>query len=109
MESKVVEVTQEQSFVEGGITSKTLFSNEISKVVLFNFDAGQQLSEHTASVQAHLLFVSGKAEVLLGDKKVTAIPGTWIHMSPKLLHAIYAKERTTIVLTLFNNSKNIQG
>jgi quercetin dioxygenase-like cupin family protein len=106
MESKVLEVTLEQSFVEGGITSKTLFHNEISKVVLFNFDAGQQLSEHTASVQAHLFFVSGKAEVVLGDKKITAIPGTWVHMAPQLLHAIYAKERTTMVLTLFHNSKD---
>lgn len=107
MQSKIVEVTREQSFVEGGISSKTLFRNDFSKVVLFHFDADQQLSEHTSSVQAHLFFVSGKAEMLLGDKKITAAPGTWVHMPPQLPHSIYAKERTTMVLTLFYHSENI--
>jgi quercetin dioxygenase-like cupin family protein len=109
MQSKVVDVGGELSFVEGGITSKTLFQDEISKVVLFHFDAGQQLSEHTASVSAHLFFVSGSAEVLLGSEKKNVTSGTWVYMAPKLLHAISAKERTTMVLTLFYKPNDNQS
>ena len=44
-----------------GILSRTLFSDDRLKVVLFGFAQGEELSEHTASMPAVLHFLQGEA------------------------------------------------
>src|SRR6516164_9006176 len=60
-----------------GILSRTLFSDDRLKVVLFGFAQGEELSEHTASMPAVLHFLQGEAKLTLGDDTVEARPGTW--------------------------------
>ncbi|WP_165220112.1 cupin domain-containing protein [Aquisphaera insulae] len=84
-----------------GILSRTIFSDDRSKIVLFGFGAGQELSEHTSSMPATLQFLSGGADVGLGDDTVQARPGTFIHMPPGLPHSVRATAPTVMVLTLF--------
>ena len=55
---------------ENSIVSQTVLSNEQSKVVLFGFAPGQELSEHTASQPALLHFVDGTAQLTLGKDKM---------------------------------------
>src|SRR6516165_10682993 len=50
-----------------GILSRTLFSDDRLKVVLFGFGQGEELSEHTASMPAVLHFLQGEAKLTLGD------------------------------------------
>jgi len=101
VEPKIYDISKHKAFVRGGISSKTLQKNSSGKVILFQFDAGQQLSEHTATVPAVMHFLDGEARVKLGTKIVNAKPGTWIHMEAGALHAIDATTRTTMLLTLF--------
>ncbi len=86
------------------IVSRTLYSDEQSKVVLFGFAAGQELSEHTAAVPAVMHFLAGEAEVRLGGETVQATAGTWIRMPARLPHAISARTPTTMLLTMFKTS-----
>src|SRR5262245_66604949 len=49
-----------------GILSRTLFSDDRLKAVLFGFAQGEELSEHTASMPAVLHFLQGEAKLTLG-------------------------------------------
>ncbi|MCB0253051.1 MAG: cupin domain-containing protein [Anaerolineae bacterium] len=81
------------------IVSRTVFTSDQVKVILFGFAAGQELSEHTASKPAILHFLQGDARLTLGDFKTTAKPGAWVHMPANLPHSIYAE--TPVVMLLY--------
>ena len=82
------------------IVSQTIHSDQQVKTILFAFAAGQELSEHTSSQIATLYFVQGEADVTLGDEKMSAQAGTWIHMPPHLPHSILAKTPVLMLLTM---------
>lgn len=80
--------------------SRTVFKNEYLKVVLFGFDTGQELSEHTASSPAILHFLSGEALLTLGGDEQSAHTGSWVYMPAHLPHSIHALEPTIMILLL---------
>ena len=81
------------------IVSRTVYTSDTLKVILFGFAPGQELSEHTANRPAILHFLRGEAKVTLGGDGYTAQAGTFVHMPPKLPHSIYA-EREVVMLLL---------
>jgi quercetin dioxygenase-like cupin family protein len=83
-----------------GILSRTLFSDDRLKVVLFGFAQGEELSEHTASMPAILHFLQGQAKLTLGDDTLEAQSGTWVHMAKGLRHSIQAKTPVVMLLLL---------
>jgi quercetin dioxygenase-like cupin family protein len=83
-----------------GILSRTLFTDDRLKVVLFGFAQGEELSEHTASMPAVLQFIQGEATVRLGDDRHEAKAGTWVHMPAGLKHSIKAKTPVIMLLLL---------
>jgi len=84
----------------GSILSSTLQSDANSKVILFRFAPGQELSAHAAPFPATLQFLSGEAQVKLGDDWQQAQAGTFVYMTPKLEHAIKAQTETVMLLTM---------
>ena len=82
------------------ILSRTLLQNEHMRVILFQFAAEQELSEHTASKPAVLHFVSGEAAVTLGEDQQQAQAHTYIHMQPNLPHSIVAKSDVVMLLVM---------
>lgn len=87
-----------------GTISRTLHQDAFIKVVLFGFAAGQELSEHTASVPALLHFVRGAARVTLGPEVLDARPNAWVHMPAHLPHSIRAIEPTVMLLVLLKGA-----
>jgi quercetin dioxygenase-like cupin family protein len=85
------------------IISRTIFSSDQMKAILFGFAAGQELSEHTAAKPAVLHFVKGEARLTLGETDLLAKPGTWIHMEPNLPHSIFAETELIMLLLLLEN------
>lgn len=85
---------------ENGILSQTLQSDERSKVILFGFAAGQELSAHTAPFPATLMFLKGDATLRLGDEEQEATEGTFVYMPPYLEHGIKAHNEVVMVLTM---------
>lgn len=83
-----------------GTLSRTILQDEHLKAVLFGFAAGQELSEHTASMPAIMHFLSGEAEVTLGPDRIEAKPGAWIHMPPQMPHSIRANSPVVMLLLL---------
>jgi quercetin dioxygenase-like cupin family protein len=82
------------------ILSRTLFTDEQVKVVLFRFAAGQELSEHTASTPAILHVLQGEARLTLGGDSFEAGPGAWAHMPARLPHTVLAQTPVTMLLLL---------
>jgi quercetin dioxygenase-like cupin family protein len=88
------------AFPPDSILSRNLYQDDTLKVILFGFQPGQELSEHTAAVPATLHFIRGKAAVTLGKEKQSAQEGTWIHLPAHLSHSIKAETETLMLLTL---------
>jgi len=92
-------LAQEVQIPKDGILSRTVFNDDRVKVIVFGFDAGQELSAHTAPIPAVIHILDGEAGIRLGGDVVEGHPGTWIHMTPQLEHGIHAK--TPVVMLLF--------
>ena len=89
-----------QDIPADSIVSRTLHNDEQVKVVLFSFGAGQELSEHTASMPAIIHFLQGEARLTLGSDAVDARAGTWIHMPAQLRHSVHASTPMIMLLLL---------
>lgn len=85
---------------EDSIVSRTITNSDDSRVILFSFAPGQELSEHTAAMPAILHFVSGEADVTLGTDSFEAQANTWVHMPPNLAHSIFAKTAVSMLLIM---------
>ena len=85
---------------DDGTLSRTLHNDDDTKVVLFGFAAGEELSEHTASMPAILQIIKGDASMTIGNEVVSGQPGTWIHMAAKTPHSVKAESPVVMLLTL---------
>jgi len=85
---------------ENGILSQTLHNDERSKVILFGFAPGQELSAHTAPFPATLTFLKGEATLRLGTEMQEAGEGTFVYMPAKLEHGIKARTEVVMLLTM---------
>ncbi|MFQ5847249.1 MAG: cupin domain-containing protein [Candidatus Methylomirabilales bacterium] len=86
------------------IISRTLYSDEHIRVILFGFAPGQELSEHTASQPAVLHILQGEADVTLGDDLLEARAGAWVHMPAQLRHSVTAKTPVLMLLLLIKTT-----
>jgi quercetin dioxygenase-like cupin family protein len=82
------------------IVSRKVYSDDLLKVTLFGFAAGEELTKHTAASPATLHFLSGEATLTLGEDTFEAQAGTWVQMPAHLPHSILAKTAVTMLLTL---------
>ncbi len=89
---------QEFALPEKGILSRVLQKDDYVNVTLFGFSAGEELSGHSAPTPAILYFLEGTADVQLGDDKVSAQAGSFIHMPAMLPHGISAKSPVRMLL-----------
>lgn len=91
---------------EKGILSRVLVKDDKVNVTLFAFSAGQELSAHSAPTPAILYFLEGEAEVQLGEDKVEAGPGAFVHMPPMLSHGILARTPVKMLLVQAKSAIN---
>ncbi|MCC6234212.1 MAG: cupin domain-containing protein [Verrucomicrobiales bacterium] len=97
---KVVSLPEETRYAENGIVSRTVLQTEHSRVVLFGFDAGQKLSEHTTTQHAVIQILSGECEFNLDGTWQTLKAGSLLYMPPNLRHAVQANVAFSMLLTL---------
>ncbi len=82
------------------IVSRKVYSDELLKVTLFGFAAGEELTEHTAAFPATLQFLSGDATLMLGEDVFEVHAGSWVQMPAHLPHSVLAKTAVSMLLTL---------
>lgn len=85
---------------ERGTLSRVLHDDGRLRLVLFAFDTGQELTEHTASMPAVLQVVSGRFQVTAGDDSFEMGPDAWLLLEAHEAHSLRAQEPSRLLLTL---------
>jgi quercetin dioxygenase-like cupin family protein len=99
-EAKILSLVEETKFAPNGIVSRTVLRTANSRVVLFGFSEGQELSEHTSTQHAVVQILTGECEFSLGGQPHKVKAGDLIYMPPNLPHALKATTQFSMLLTL---------
>lgn len=87
---KLVELVDYQ---EGAVVSRTIIDKKTETVILFAFDEGQRLSEHTAPYDATVCLLDGEAEIVISGRRLRLKEGEIIIMPANEPHAVNAVKR----------------
>ena len=83
------------------IVSRTLLQTPEVRVVLFAFDAGQELTSHTSRRRALAQVLTGSCAFFFNGAWQTLTAGMFLHLPPHHPHAVRAGESPfTMLLTL---------
>jgi quercetin dioxygenase-like cupin family protein/SAM-dependent methyltransferase len=102
MLSHVADVAGLVEIQDDATVSRTILAAEGMRTVLFAFDAGQVLSEHTAAVPAMLQVLSGHLRITAAGRTVDLRPGGLVHFGTRLPHAVEAVEPSRLLLTMLD-------
>ena len=92
--------TELGALAPNAILSQTLVKNDQLEVTLFQFAAGQELSEHTSAFPAVVHILQGEGNMTLGKDLVEIQAGSWAYMPPDLPHSLKTKTPLIMLLTL---------
>jgi quercetin dioxygenase-like cupin family protein len=82
--------------------SRTVLRAEGVRVVLFAFDAGQELTEHTAAVPILLQVLDGALRVGAGGEVVDLQPGGLVHIGARVPHEVLAMAPSRMALVMLD-------
>ena len=82
------------------VVSKTLKQNPAGTITLFAFDAGQELSEHSAQFDAVVQVIEGEGHFIIGGKHHDLEEGQLIIMPSNVPHAVKAQKRFKMLLVM---------
>ena len=87
---------------EEATVSRTVMHAEGVRLVLFSFDTGEILSEHTAAMPVILQTLEGALEIEADGRTVVLRPGDVIHFDTRLPHAVRALEPSKLALFMLD-------
>jgi quercetin dioxygenase-like cupin family protein len=98
--SKIYSLKESVPYADGSVVSKIVAKNNAGNVTLFSFDAGQNLSEHTAPFDALVQVVEGRANITINKKGNILSEGDLIIMPANVPHAVEAIGQFKMLLTM---------
>lgn len=96
----ISDLTDRVEVPERGTLSRVLHADDRVRLVLFAFDTGQELTEHTASVPAILQVLSGRFRVGAGGDTFEMGPEAWLRLDAHEPHSVVALEPSRLLLTM---------
>jgi quercetin dioxygenase-like cupin family protein len=99
-ESQVLSIAGLISYQEGAVVSRQIVKAEAGNVTLFAFDAGQELSEHTAPFDALVHVLEGEVQIRISGRPFTLKSGEAIVMPANEPHAVKALKPFKMLLTM---------
>jgi quercetin dioxygenase-like cupin family protein len=100
--AEILEIAQLVGYQDGSIVSRLIVRSEAGNVTLFAFDARQELSEHTTPFDAMVHILDGEAGIVISGKTFQLAAGQAIIMPANEPHAVKAKTRFKMLLTMIN-------
>jgi len=94
------------AYNEGAVVSRTLVNQAGGTLTLFAFDAGQELSEHTAPFDAVVHVLEGEVTVTLAGQPRRVAAGEMLLMPARVPHALKAVTRFKMLLTMIRADKD---
>jgi quercetin dioxygenase-like cupin family protein len=98
--AEALELSALISYTEKGIASRVIARTPGGNVTLFAFDAGEELSEHTAPYDALVVVLEGKLNLTVGGTPVQAVSGSVVRMPANVSHAIESPGRSKMMLVM---------
>lgn len=99
------EVVQYQ---QGGIVSMELLHNEHGSITLFAFGEGQQLSPHSAPLDALIQVTDGKMVMTLDGVDHEVKAGEVFMIPSGHVHAVRAEQNFKMMLTIVSSDRKIK-
>jgi len=90
-------------YQKDAIVSRTLLRTPFGHIVLFAFDAGQELSEHTSPYEVMVLGVEGEADFTLSGETFKVRAGDALLIPPNAPHALKALTPFKMLLVLIRS------
>jgi quercetin dioxygenase-like cupin family protein len=106
MENKWKDIREMIDYSNGGITSKVIEKDNIGDVTLFNMSKETEISEHTSTKAGYIYVVEGDGIFNLEGEEIHMKSGVMIFMAANAKHSLSARENTTFVLILINETKS---
>jgi quercetin dioxygenase-like cupin family protein len=103
--SQPVRLAELLEYAPGAVVSRALAKATGGSVTLFAFEAGQELSEHTAPFDAVVEVLDGEVELTIGGAPVLAQAGQTVLMPAHVPHAVRARARFKMLLTMLRSPK----
>jgi quercetin dioxygenase-like cupin family protein len=85
---------------ESSITSRVVVNNPLLRVVVFAFDAGEMLTEHSSPRAVVVQLLDGRIDYTLDGSTTPLVPGDVIYMRPGVRHALIALEPSHLSLVM---------
>ena len=91
-----------------GIASRVLARTAAGNITLFAFDAGEELSEHTAPFDALVIVLEGAFLLTIAGVELRAEPSTIVRMPADVPHALRATEPGRLLLIMLREPRPAQ-
>jgi len=92
-----------------GIASRVLARAAAGNITLFAFDAGEELSEHTAPFDALVLTLSGALVLTIDGRDVQTTPQSAVLMPANVPHVVRATEPSRMLLIMLREREQERG
>ena len=92
-------------YAAGSVVSRTLEKGKGGTLTVFAFDAGEELSEHTAPFNAYVQALDGSVELTIGGERVVANTGETVLMPADVPHTVQAVERFKMLLMMIRDPR----
>lgn len=103
LKEKVLVINDLIAYQTGTVASRMIVFKKAGTITCFSFDEGEGLSEHTAPYDAILAVADGEAEVQIAGSPFTVRTGEMIIMPANKPHAVFAKKRFKMTLTMIRD------
>ncbi|HOJ96644.1 MAG TPA: cupin domain-containing protein [Methanospirillum sp.] len=100
---KVIRLKDIVAYQEGTIASRMVVVSKAGSITVFSFDAGEEISEHTAPYDAVVTILEGMCEVTLHDTHYQMQEGETIIFPAHAPHAVRALTRCKMMLTMIRD------
>jgi quercetin dioxygenase-like cupin family protein len=102
-ELQVRRVVDLVSYQAGAVVSRIVLKRDTGNITLFAFDAGQELSEHTAPYDALVQVVDGEAMITVAGRPYRVAAGEILLMPALEPHALKAISPFKMLLTMIRS------
>jgi len=103
LSAKALTLVDLVAYQDGSVVSRVLLKQKGGNVTLFAFDAGQELSEHTAPFDALVNVLEGEVEVTISGTPLRLGRGEAVVMPAHQPHALKAISRFKMMLTMIRS------
>ena len=101
--AEILRITEMVTYQDGSVVSRQITKAEAGNVTLFAFDAGQELSEHTAPFDALAHILDGEAEIYISGQPFQLKAGEALIMPANQSHAVKALKKFKMLLTMIHS------